>query len=102
MSHTELDSIERAVARPIETVYLCRDPHQGMVRASLGVCPDRQQLVGVLPGVTPEQLGDRSMAEAHDTRFPYICGEMANGIASVEMVQAMVQEGMLGFFGAAG
>jgi trans-AT polyketide synthase/acyltransferase/oxidoreductase domain-containing protein len=42
------------------------------------------------------------MAEFHHTRYPYICGEMANGIATADMVEAMVGEGMLGFFGAAG
>ncbi len=42
------------------------------------------------------------MAEVHQARFPYICGEMANGIAGVEMVTAITQEGMPGFFGAAG
>jgi PfaD family protein len=56
----------------------------------------------VLPGVTPGGLGDPSMAEVHHARYPYICGEMANGIATVEMVSAIAAEGMLGFFGAAG
>lgn len=35
-------------------------------------------------------------------RFPYVAGEMANGIATVEMVESMARHGMLGFFGAAG
>ena len=50
----------------------------------------------------PEWLGDRSFALAHATRFPYIAGAMANGIATTELVIAMARSGMLGFFGAAG
>ena len=42
------------------------------------------------------------MQEVHRVRYPYVCGEMANGITTVEMVAAMAAEGMLGFFGAAG
>src|SRR5262245_3265920 len=38
-------------------------------------------LVGWLPPLYPEWLGDRSFAEAHGIRFPYATGSMANGIA---------------------
>jgi trans-AT polyketide synthase, acyltransferase and oxidoreductase domains len=58
--------------------------------------------VGLLPPLYPEWLGDRSFCEAHGTRFPYVAGEMANGIATVSMVTAMARAGMLGFFGAGG
>src|SRR5439155_1523592 len=57
---------------------------------------------GHLPGLGPATLGDPSFLSVHHVRFPYICGEMANGIASVEMVTAIAKAGMLGFFGAAG
>jgi len=52
--------------------------------------------------VYPEWLGDRSFGQAHGVRFPYVCGEMANGISSARMVAAMAGAQMLGFFGAAG
>jgi len=58
--------------------------------------------LGTLPPLYPEWLGDRSFAETHGTRFPYIAGAMANGIATTTMVVAMARAGMLGFFGAAG
>ena len=58
--------------------------------------------IGVLPGIFPENLGDASMHEAHGVRYAYIAGEMANGIATAQMVEAICREGMLGFFGAAG
>ncbi|MDT0447867.1 PfaD family polyunsaturated fatty acid/polyketide biosynthesis protein [Streptomyces hesseae] len=66
--------------------------------------PGRQglPLLGTLPPLYPEWLGDRSFGEAHGVRFPYVAGEMAGGIATVAMVSAMARAGMLGFFGAAG
>lgn len=59
-------------------------------------------VVGVLPELYPEWLGDRGFADEHRTRFPYIAGEMANGISSVDMVVALAQHGLLGFYGAGG
>ncbi len=59
-------------------------------------------LLATLPASYPEWLGDRSFGEAHGVRFPYVAGEMANGIATARMVVAMARAGMLGFFGAAG
>ena len=38
----------------------------------------------------------------HQTRYPYVSGAMANGIATTRLVAAMGRAGMLGFFGAAG
>ena len=59
-------------------------------------------LLGTLPALYPEWLGDRTFAEAHRVRFPYVAGEMANGIATSRMVIACAEAGVLGFFGAAG
>lgn len=47
-------------------------------------------------------LGDASFRHDHGLRHAYVAGAMANGIASVELVEAMARGGMLGFFGAAG
>src|SRR3990167_3943114 len=59
-------------------------------------------IVGMLPPLLPENLGDKIFLKTHGIRFPYIVGEMANGIATTEMVIAAAKAGMLGFFGAAG
>jgi len=59
-------------------------------------------VTGVLPPLYPEWLGDRSFIEVHRTRFPYVVGEMAAGIATAGMVIAAARGGFLGFFGAAG
>src|SRR5262249_54939476 len=59
-------------------------------------------LAAVVPAVPPEQLGDASFRADHRLRCAYLAGAMANGIGSVEIVEAMSRAGMLGFFGAAG
>jgi len=63
--------------------------------------PD-EALIGVLPPIYPEWLGDRSFNSAHGCRFPYVVGEMARGIASVDMVIAGAKAGFMAFFGSAG
>jgi PfaD family protein len=60
------------------------------------------RVAGVLPAIFPEHLGDRSFCEVHGCRFPYVVGEMANGIATARMVVAAHKAGFIGFFGAAG
>ncbi len=59
-------------------------------------------VLAILAPQYPEWLGDRSFQEVHQVRFSYIAGEMANGIASEEMVIQMAKHHMLGFFGSAG
>jgi trans-AT polyketide synthase, acyltransferase and oxidoreductase domains len=60
------------------------------------------EVIGTLPPLYPEWLGDRTFGEAHGVRFPYVAGEMAGGIATTRMVAAMAGAEMLGFFGAGG
>ena len=59
-------------------------------------------VTAVLPAMYPEWLGDRSFNEVHGTRFPYVTGAMANGIATTRIVIEMAEARCLGFFGAAG
>jgi trans-AT polyketide synthase/acyltransferase/oxidoreductase domain-containing protein len=59
-------------------------------------------VLGTLPPLYPEWLGERAFTEEHRLRFPYVAGEMANGIATPRLVVAMARAGMLGFYGAAG
>ena len=83
-------------ARGVRTSALGPD---GSVLGPIG--PD-EALVGVLPPVYPEWLGDRSFLTAHGCRFPYVVGEMARGIASAELVVASARAGLMTFFGSAG
>jgi trans-AT polyketide synthase/acyltransferase/oxidoreductase domain-containing protein len=58
--------------------------------------------LGFAPACPPECLGDPAFLSAHGLRYAYVAGAMANGIGSVEIVVAMGESGMLGFFGAGG
>jgi trans-AT polyketide synthase, acyltransferase and oxidoreductase domains len=60
------------------------------------------EVIGSLPPMYPEWLGDRAFSEVHGTRFAYVAGAMANGIASTQLVTAVAKAGGLAFFGAAG
>ncbi len=95
-----------------ETIHVVRDPGTGAIgvaqggqAASPAVASNGSTawpLLATLPCLYPEWLGDRSFAEVHDVRFPYVAGAMANGIASTRIVIAMARAGFLAFFGAAG
>ena len=99
--------IAAAVHRIRETAFVVQDPTTGQfglgVGGSLGDPGSGQWPVSaVLPPMYPEWLGDRSFTEVHGTRFPYVTGAMANGIATTQLVIAMAHAGCLGFFGAGG
>jgi len=91
MQSTNLDALQLAL---------------GDLSRRFSVDPDTAQLLdrgGVeVPAFRLEQLGSKAFCENHRLRYPYIAGAMANGIASVELVEAMSKAGLLGFFGAAG
>lgn len=100
------DGLNALVARFREsTAVVAQGGHLGIaIGGALGTVPvgDAWPVLGVLPPLYPEWLGDRGFCEAHGVRFAYIAGEMANGIATTQMVIAMAQMGGLGMFGAAG
>jgi trans-AT polyketide synthase, acyltransferase and oxidoreductase domains len=100
----EAHDLADAARRARETAFVVADD-EGRV----GVCfagtiggDGPLRLLGALPPLYPEWLGDRAFTEAHGVRFPYVVGEMANGIATADMVIAAARHGCLGFFGAAG
>ncbi len=95
-----------AVRAPASVV---RDPSTGAVGVGLdghlafaapGVAG--WPVLGQLPALYPEWLGNRTFCEVHGTRFAYVQGAMANGIATTDMVIEMSRAGFLGMFGAAG
>jgi len=94
-----------ALARPVTVVW--HEGHAAVVvggRAELGVTPrgDALPLVGFVPPLLPGDLGDPAFRADHGVRLAYVAGEMANGIASEELVISVARAGMLGVFGAAG
>jgi trans-AT polyketide synthase, acyltransferase and oxidoreductase domains len=102
------DEIAASCQAPRSTAHVLRDPTNGAIgvgldgHASHAVAEPDWPVIGILPPLYPEWLGNRSFAEVHGTRFPYVGGAMANGIASVALVAALARYGFLGFFGAAG
>lgn len=97
-------SIAEALVRIREPVHVVREGEGGRVGLAFGgvVHGGGYPLLGTLPALYPEWLGDRSFCEVHGTRFPYVSGAMANGIATTKLVIAMAKMGCTGFFGAAG
>ena len=95
-----------AISRVREPVRVLRNRVTGGIGIAVGEAPpaaDAQaDLVGWLPALYPEWLGDRGFQETHGVRFPYVAGSMANGIATPRLVVALARAGMLGFFGAGG
>ena len=99
-----------AIAAVRHPVHLVREGAAGRIGVALGgeMVPTSSAAAGALPlfatlpALYPEWLGDRSFCEIHRVRFPYVAGEMANGIATTRMVIAAARAGLLGFFGAAG
>ncbi len=97
----------RQVSRPLYVVDEGGKPAFGLDgRAVLGADTAghsaRYALLAQAPALHPAWLGDPAFLSAHGVRYAYVAGAMANGIASVELVEAMGRAGMLGFFGSAG
>jgi len=59
-------------------------------------------LMGILPPLYPEWLGDRGFQEIHGVRYAYVGGAMARGIGSVKLVIELGKMGAMGMFGSAG
>ena len=101
------ETLERALGR-IGEPYLVVERAgvlellDGDLAALDGSVGGSDRIVGYLPACRLEHLGDRGFCAAHRLRYPYMSGAMANGIGSVEIVEAMGRAGMLGIFGAAG
>ena len=70
--------------------------------ASAADAEGRYPLIAVVPPLPPGSLGDPYFKSMLGLRYAYVVGAMANGITSVEMVEAAARAGMIGFFGAAG
>jgi trans-AT polyketide synthase/acyltransferase/oxidoreductase domain-containing protein len=92
-------------------VLVLKDGHPAVAtggRTILGGAAHQDTGAGALPVMAyvpplhPGQLGDPDFRRDHGLEYAYVAGAMANGITSVEMVEAVGRAGMLGFFGAAG
>lgn len=68
----------------------------------LSLTPELTTAAAIVPACRPENLGDRSFCAAHNIKYAYVGGSMANGISSTQLADALGRAGMLGFYGAAG
>lgn len=95
------------VGRPIYVVAADDEPavtHAGTLiwGDPLDNVASGDRLLGFVPPLLPTELGDTGFKQDLRLRYAYVVGAMANGITSVEMVQAAGRAGMVGFFGSAG
>jgi PfaD family protein len=98
------------ISRIREPMHIVLDPANKMLGIATGGTvssegapgSDSYPLVGTLPPLYPEWLGDREFQKTHKTRFAYVGGAMAHGITSTDMVISLAKAGMIGFFGSAG
>ncbi len=105
LAPTDAEAFERALTRVAEPFRVVErsgrhevvSDRTGPARIDLG-----EGLVAAIPGCRLESLGDPRFRAAHGLRFPCMSGAMANGIGSVEIVEAMARGGFLGVFGSAG
>ena len=72
------------------------------VAESDAIDPDCRPLLAYVPPLHPQHLGNAYFRQSYSLRYPYVVGAMANGITSVQMVEAVGRAGMIAFFGAAG
>ncbi len=105
-SASDIASVLPLIREPVTIIQDVSTGRLGVCRSGEGshLLKDSSQfrVMGSLPPLYPEWLGDRSFLEVHGLRFPYVAGAMFRGIASTTMVIAMARAGMIGFFGAAG
>lgn len=101
------DAVDRrtALAALDRPVYAVRDVdgtlryhHDGTHGSGLGGLP----LVGSIDALGPADLGSTAFRETVGVKWAYVAGAMAGGIASADLVVAMANAGLLGFFGAGG
>src|SRR5689334_7294605 len=80
----EPELLVAAVARVREPVHVVREGETGRVGVAFGGVAAFERapegaglpLLGSLPALYPEWLGDRSFCEIHGVRFPLVAGEM--------------------------
>ncbi len=99
--------LAQAVVDPLRPLVVVRTSEGACALAEGGALltepgADALPVQAWVPALPPESLGDANFRRDYGLRYAYMTGAMANGIASVELVQAISRAGMLGIFGAAG
>ncbi len=93
------------VGRPVTVVSqggVAAVAEGGVARLGVTAKGSSLPLIGHVPALLPSQLGDAGFRAHYGVSAAYVAGEMANGIASEALVEAVTRAGFLGVFGAAG
>ncbi|WP_205125314.1 MULTISPECIES: PfaD family polyunsaturated fatty acid/polyketide biosynthesis protein [Rhizobium/Agrobacterium group] len=96
---TTIEAMGGLLADLDKRLYVLEFGGQRSLEAS---CTDVEKCRGIVPVLTPSQLGDPGFLRDYGVRMAYYAGAMANGIHSEDMVIALGKERLLGFFGAGG
>jgi len=105
VASTSMASLERALSRiGVAFRIVERSGRHEVVEerhAGIGSNGDGES-AAIVPACRLEDMGDSRFRADHGLRYPCMSGAMANGIGSVEVVEAMGRQGFLGIFGSAG
>jgi len=92
----ELEAIKAKLLNLVKPCYFVRQQGQigvshkgGLVDGDGSQTPQLETLTAI-PPLVPQQLGDRNFLDCHQVKYAYAAGFMANGIASEELVIALV------------
>ena len=98
------EAIRHALLELEKTVWAVGDPEKTGLTSAGKACPLAEGLpvLGLVPALTIEALGDQNFCKTYGTRYAYYAGAMANGISSAEFVIALGREGLMGCYGAGG
>ncbi|MDH5393462.1 MAG: PfaD family polyunsaturated fatty acid/polyketide biosynthesis protein [Gammaproteobacteria bacterium] len=97
------ESISQAIQNFRSTTHVIYNKHYQEIGTTQSSTPELNgEVIGTLPPMYPEWLGDRQFCDTHKLRFAYVGGAMARGISSSEMVIALGKIGAMGCFGSAG
>jgi PfaD family protein len=107
-SHFGLEALQEAFFRVSQPLVLvkhgteCGVVDAGQLLPDAGADSAETVPIGFVPAIPLENLGSADFCRDYGMRFPLIGGSMAHGIASAELAEVLGNNGMLGFFGAAG
>ena len=103
--HENLPDWLRQLASPFTVINTKSTPalaRGGLISSAAEASENASELLAYVPAQSIQALGDQQFCADYGVRYPYMTGSMANGIASVELVEAIARAGMLASFGAAG
>jgi trans-AT polyketide synthase/acyltransferase/oxidoreductase domain-containing protein len=105
VASTYVENLERALGRIGNSFFVVNRSGRLEVveEPAIGLgSAEHAEVAAHVPACRLEDMGDASFVADHRLRYPCMSGAMANGIGSVEVVEAMGHRGFLGVFGAAG